>query len=276
MSDFISQLSAPCSRDRALAAATAGRLHSLIAEPLLRDLLLDSSPFVSSRASRISIGEVRFTALEALQKVLLAHGRPMDLGKVVVRKSMAAEEVDGIFATQSESVLLGVASAAEGILQSRVAPDAVHVDVLRKYVTLQLLDLVPYRMEEVDPATYTTRLQEEVRESQLLSERPRPHLRVADRNAPSRVFGFVYRGKRGLVVLDFAEGVGADYAVQILSAVMGPKIQRAIVEDGVTALNPDGTVKVGELIDTSTADPIVVLQSLRIYVEDRYHTQIVE
>jgi hypothetical protein len=182
----------------------------------------------------------------------------MDLGAVVVRKSMPAEDVDTIFATQPESLRLGVALAADGILPSRVAPAPEHADLLRRYVSLQLLDLVPYRVEEVDPTTYTTRLQEEVRESQLVSERPRPHLRVADRRAPDRVFGFVYRGKRGLIVLDFAEGVGSDYAVQILTAAMGPKIQRVIVENGATVLNPDGTVRVGELIDTSTADPIVV------------------
>jgi hypothetical protein len=109
----------------------------------------------------------------------------MDLGAVVVRKSMPAEDVDTIFATQPESLRLGVALAADGILPSRVAPAPEHADLLRRYVSLQLLDLVPYRVEEVDPTTYTTRLQEEVRESQLVSERPRPHLRVSPCTRPS-------------------------------------------------------------------------------------------
>jgi hypothetical protein len=268
MNDFFAALKSPVARIRVEAADELGRLHGILAESQLRDLLVDSSPVVTYRGKRAGIGEVRFTALTALQRILLHHDKPMDLVVVVVRKVMFADDVE-------DDVVRGIAPRVDEILRDRVQPDDEDLALVRPYLVLQCLDRIDYRREPVDPITYATPLQEEVRASQLVSPRPRPHLRVADAANAERVFGYVYRNDRGFYTLDFAEGPGSDRAVWILSAILQSRLNAVVLVDGETARNPDGTAQLGDLLNLRTADPVLALQSLRVYVERRYHTTIV-
>jgi hypothetical protein len=96
-------------------------------------------------------------------------------------------------------------------------------------------------------------------------------LRVADRDDPSRTFGFVYRDANQRWALDFADGVGSADAVETLKAVMRPSLQRARVDDrGETIRNADGTAQFEGTLVLATGDAVAVLQTLRVYLERRF------
>jgi hypothetical protein len=275
MNDFISTLRSPIASIRARAADECGRWHAIVAEDVLRILLNDASPVVTHRGERKGVGEVRFTAVTALQRILLHHKKPIDLGEVTVRKVMFEEEVLQRYCALEERAVIAVTPRVDAILSERVRPDADDESLIRAYVVLQCIDLIEYRKERVDPSTYSTPLQEEVRISQLVSARPRPHLRVADASDPARLFGYVYRNSFGRYVVDFAEGPGSDNAVEKLTRLLDSKVKRVVLEGDRTARNPDGSAQWGEPLDFEHADPLEVLRSLRVFVERYYDATIV-
>ena len=117
MSNFYSDLHSREASTRAAAAREAGAVQALDAEDALRILVNDESPVVLSRGGRIGVGEVRFAALTALQSIFLAHGKPIDLGEVRVRKWMLEDEVLERLAAVSSSDKERVAAQVEATLQ---------------------------------------------------------------------------------------------------------------------------------------------------------------
>lgn len=272
----MSAFSSPSSLTRARAAVEAGALRNVYAEPALRALLEDASPFVVAHGTRMVISEVRFPALEALELVCHRHQKPLELGVVTLRRALPVEEALARAAAISDEARERVRPLVDSALSEKVAPAASDEPALRAYLTLQMLGEIEYQREVVDPATFMTPLQDDVRRTQVAADRPRPHLRVADRNAPSRTFGYVYRDARKRWALDFADGVGAADAVDTLKAVMRPTLQRACVDEtGATVRNADGTARFDGSLVLATGEDLPILQTLRVYLERRFACEIV-
>jgi len=197
----LADLASQSSLTRATTVATVGRGG----EPKLRELLADASPYIIA-GGRIS--EVRFAALEALQHLFYATKRRPDFGVVRVRRPLPIAEATWRATQLSTEERRRVAEAVEHTLRTQVAPAPEHEPALRAYALLQALGRIEYRDDEVDPRTYATALQEEVRMAQVAQPRPRPHLRIADRDDAARTFGYLYRDAREVWALDFAEGIG--------------------------------------------------------------------
>lgn len=261
----------PSSIARARAALQAGEIRNAFAEPKLRALLDDASPFVVAHGTRKVISEVRFTALEALELVCHRHKKELALGPVTVRRAMPVDEALTRAIALADEDRKRVHDLVETALREKVAPAEADELAIRAYLTLQALGAIEYRRELVDPATFMTPLQDDVRRTQTASERPRPHLRVADLADATRTFGFVYRGADQKWALDFADGVGAADAVETLKAVMRPSLQRARVDErGETIRNPDGTAQFEGTLLLAGPDTLAVLQTLRVYLERRF------
>lgn len=202
-----------------LARATAATTVGPAGEAQLRTLLADASPYVYG--AKPVIGEVRFAALEALQTIFYAARRVPDFGPVVVRRPMAVKDADWRAAQLTAEERRRVAETVEETLRMRVAPEPKHEPALRAYALLQALGRIEYRDEAVDPRTYATALQEEVRLAQVTKPRPRPHLRIVDGDDASRTFGYLYRDARGIWAIDFAEGIGPTAARDHVTTVLG-------------------------------------------------------
>ena len=277
---MLEELSSPSSSARARTALQAGELRMQSCEQRLRELLGDASPFVFAHGTKLVIAEVRFTVLEALQTMFHNQKRTPDFGTVTVRKAMPVDEAIERASHLGDHERRRVAEAVEATLRDHVVPAPDDEPALRAYAMLQALGLVEYRHEQVDPHTYSTPLQEEVRRSQLVRARPRPHLRIADLADPTRTFGFVYRDPRKLWAVDFAEGVQSSYvrehAVAVLSSARDGKLHRVRVDaDGRTVRNPDNTGAFEGEVELMGDDLLGVLQTVRAYFEREYTTEIV-
>lgn len=225
MFEFLADLASRSSLKRATAAEAVGPA----AEAKLRALLTDASPYVYG--AKPVIGEVRFAALEALQAIFYAARRVPDFGPVVVRRPMPVEDADWRAGQLSAEERRRVAEAVEQTLRTRIVPTPQHEPALRAYSLLQALGQIEYRDDAVDPRTYATALQEEVRQAQVAKPRPRPHLRIADGDDASRTFGYLYRDARGIWAIDFAEGIGPRAAREHLTNVLS-----ALPDDEVDVL----------------------------------------
>ncbi len=261
----------PSSITRARAAVQAGEIRNAFAEPKLRALLDDASPFVIAHGTRKVISEVRFAALEALQLVCHRHNKDLALGPVTVRRAMPVDEALQRVVAVADVDRERVHELVETSVRERVSPPDDDALAVRAYLTLQALGLIEYTRELVDPRTFMTPTQDDVRRTQTARERPRPHLRVADKADATRTFGFVYRDANHRWAIDFADGVGAADAVETLKAVMRPTLQRARVdESGHTIRNPDGTAQFEGTLVLATGDTVPILQTLRVYLERRF------
>lgn len=277
---MLEQLNSASSLVRASAAMEAGLVCAEACEARLRELLHDHSPFVFAHGAKLVIAEVRFSALDALEAMYFMLGRAPDFGTVTLRKAMPVEEALALAARVDPEERRLVADAVEAALRDKVVPPAEHAEALRAYTLLQALGLVDYRQEIVDARTYSTPLQEEVRRSQLTSERPRPRLRIADRGDPARTFGFVYRDPQKLWAVDFAEGVQAiaarERASAVLSSAREGKLARVRVDpEGQTLREADGTPSFDGEVELVGDDQLGVLRALRAQLERDYATEIV-
>ncbi|MCB9727091.1 MAG: hypothetical protein H6744_03075 [Deltaproteobacteria bacterium] len=200
--------SVAAARANAAAAASRAGAHDLLPE-LERMAREDDAPFVFRWGGTARVGEVRFAAVNAVGRLYARAEAPPALGPVAVRRAMAADEAlrnaEEALAALPDEGRESLLALAQSEVAARCRPDEADRKVVQAYRVLQRLGAVPYQWQELDPRTLTTPLQEAVRASQLVSARPRPHVRVADRGDPDRTLGFVCVGEDGGWAVDFAE-----------------------------------------------------------------------
>ncbi|HEU4328278.1 MAG TPA: hypothetical protein VFS21_34390 [Roseiflexaceae bacterium] len=253
--------------------------------PQLRELLGDTSPFVLDHGGRVFVGEVRARALSALEALYRLGGRKPDFGPLAVRKAMPAGEVAAKAALALGRLDMAersrVLAEAEQILDQRVQPLDTERPLLRDYLILQALDLVDYRLEEVDPLTYLTPLQAEVLASQVQSQRPLPHLRLAAAEAPTTPLGFVYRDIGGRWTLDFREDTYGQQAAAMVQQILRgidrrgvPRVQRTA--DGSPRRNADGSYILNGVVPLDTPAPRELLDNLRLFLPPAYQAILAE
>lgn len=195
-------------RAAAAAAASAAGARDLLPE-LERMAREDDAPFVFRWGGLQRVGEVRFSAVNAVGRFYARLQQASALGPVAVRRAMLGSEARAAAAEVLNALAEGerraLVAAAEGDVEACCGPAEAERDVVLAYRVLQRSGQVAYEWQELDPRTCTTPLQEAVRASQLTSARPRPHVRIADRADPARTLGFVCTGSEGGWEIDFAE-----------------------------------------------------------------------
>lgn len=267
-------LSSPVAADRAEGAALVGEQGLGTLVPRVRALLGDDAPYTFPHGPRAMIGEVRSAALVALQAIYRRARRAPDFGPVTVRRAMPADEAIGAAAGLPAAAW----AAADTRLAERVRPDPADREAARAYAALQAAGKVDYRVEEVDPRDWLTPLQREVSASQLQSQRPRPHLRVATAARPDETAGFVYReGTRW--VFDFAEGAPNQRARaffrEILRADRAGMSRPARDAQGRPRRNADGSLVLDGTIPLDTPDPTPVLSALAAFAAPEWYAELV-
>ncbi len=277
-------LSASSSRTRADAASQAAATEAFEVLDALRALLTDDAPFTFRHGGATHVSEVRMRALEALEQLYRAGGRPAEeLGRVKVRKAMAAEEAVRLAQEALEPLddarRQEVAARASAFLDERVLPTDDEREALLAYRILQELGRVAYREEAVDPASYLTPTQREVAFSQLARERPRPHLCVL--SATGDLLGYVWREPGGRWVLDFAPVPAAADAVRLTHTVLGGLdpggVPRVAHDDaGRPRRDEDGGFVLDGAIPLDVADPRELLRSLAAFLTDPFTALVVE
>lgn len=273
-------LESPRAEDRVAgldAVAEAGAGEHL---PRVVRMLGDDAPYVFRHGPRRMIAEVRTRALVTLEKLYALTRRRPDFGPVLVRKAMPVESAE----RRAREALAALDTAAQAEVESRAADHLFHHvrprpedhATLLAYRVLQELGQVPYLREEVDPITYRTPLQAAVEQSQLQSDRPRPHLRVRDPRGET--LGFVYRTSDGRLALDFSEGREAEEAMRWIRRVLSieprglPRVRHA---DDTPVTNPDGSFALDGVVPLNTAEPADLLRSLRAFVAKMYPAELV-
>lgn len=274
------QLAAPSSLARVDAADQVGgeALYELL--PELEQLLHDDAPYLFQHGEHAMISEVRARALSALERMYRRSGRRPDFGQLSVRKGMAAVEAhsraaEGLArcsAAEQERLLRRV----DEFLITRVNPEPAEREALRDYRVLQELGLIEYRHETVDPVTYLTPLQEEVRLSQVRGQRPCPYLRVASLVDRKRTLGFVYRDVQSRQwAIDFAEcdeaEEAADWVREMMTLDPGgvPRVQRD--RQGQPLRDAEGGLLYDGVIPLETRDEVALLQCIHSLISERYH-----
>lgn len=273
------QLGAASSLARVDGADRAGEaFHELL--PELEALLRDDAPYLFQHGEHAMISEVRLRALAALERIYRRSGRRPDFGTLSVRKGMSATEAHRraaeALAECSVAEQAQLLARVDAFLITRVNPTAAEREALRDYRVLQELGLVEYRHEAVDPETYLTPLQEEVRLSQMRGQRPCPYLRVASLGNPGRTLGFVYRDVQSRQwAIDFAEcdeaEEAADWVREMMTLDPGgvPRVQRD--RHGKPLLDEEGGLRYDGVIPLETRDEVALLQSIHSLISERYH-----
>lgn len=276
-------LDSPQAHQRAAAAMEAGGAGAMDLLPRLREMMReDRAPFVITRAEAL-VAEVRFAALSAVEALYGNRGLTPDFGPVPVRKAMNAEEARQqsreAMSEQSPAQAADVRARVSAFIDARVKPLAQFREAIYAYCTLQELGHVSYRREEVDPQTYMTPTQEEIRRSQLQSPRPLPHVRVASRYDPSRTLGFVYRDDDGQWSLDFTEGFEAanaeSRAIGALTMERKSLPRVKFRDSGEPIRSTDGSFVLDGSIDKKTGDPNELSRSLAAFIGRHFFAEAV-
>jgi hypothetical protein len=245
----------------------------------LAPLLADDAPVVHRHGGRDVVTEVRAAALVALQDRFRRAGRAWDLGPVTVRKGMPAEDAVRAagyrLATLDEARRSEVQAAVDRALTERVQPPDPDREATRAYLVLQQLGAVPYEVQEVDRDLLTP-LQREVHGSQMVSERPRPHLRCDGDQGP---VGYVWRDERGRWALDFDESpLGREIRAQVerWRTVERGGVPRVVYgEDDRPVLGPSGSLTLAGVVKDDTDQPLEWLRSVGAFLGRKYRCEVV-
>jgi hypothetical protein len=281
---FRAQLTSPSSQERAQAARAAGEAGALDLDGALRALLADTSPYLVEHAGTVRIAEVRMAALAGLQAMAAVHNRPLALdAPLQVRRALPAAEAEQRAAECMARLpawrQVSVQQQAEQEVMELVQPRPGEEGPLVAYRVLQVLGEVPYRTEQIDPATGLTPLQLEIRQSQLSSERPRPHLRFATKGAPNATLGYLLATGGGRYALDFAEDPPAravEQEVEWTLTRLDPSGVPAVRCDsaGEPVRAPDGSFVLDGTLDLTSAPPLDVLRSVRAFALRVAHVEL--
>ncbi len=203
----LSGLDAPAAHQRLRALQEIGAQLHFAAVPRLQSMLADDAPVVA-RARRPIVFEVGMFALTVLQRLYRAAGRQADFGPVRVAKAANLVDVEGLaefaLGELTPERRTDVVARAEQDVADLIRPPAEDVKPVLAYRILQLLGRIDSRVEDLDPDTCLTPLQEEIFASQVASERPRPCIRIRTLGA-DRTVGWVFRDPRGEWVVDVSD-----------------------------------------------------------------------
>lgn len=274
----LGQLGSPSSATRASVAHEMAEEYVGEAMDGLRELLSDDAPFAFRHGDELMVAEVRAAALNALQLMYKQTQRPPDFGVVEVRKAMSADEVRAaIDAVRDADEIARVATQADEFVTKHVVPNNKdEEEVLVAYRILQELGLVEYRREEVDPKTYMTPLQAEVSASQLVSQRPTPHVRFTS-SSDQRLLGYYYP-QDGRWLIDFAEDAEANDVQRYLRSILTvekngvPKVVKNL--DGSPKTSADGSF-VLDGVASFDGDPLDVLFSVSAFLATKANAHVV-
>lgn len=243
---------------------------------LLAPLLADDAPVIRHHAGRPMLVEVRATALVALQDRYRSTRRPWDLGPVLVRAAMSADEAERRCASLPEPRRSAVLAEADELLDRQVRPPEADRAACRAYVALQRAGEVRHERQEVAADTWLTPLQAEVHRSQMQSERPTPHVRF---DGPGGPVGYLYRRDRSWVLdLDespLAREIGG--LVREWQRAGRGGVPRVLFDGDVPRRHPSGQ---GLLLDgtipTDTEAPLDYLRSVAAFVGQRHPAFVVD
>lgn len=277
---YFAFLESPCAEDRleGIRRVDADALQEAV--PRLVPLLADDAPFAFSWGERVLVGEVRFAALDTVEKLFRLGGRRLDFGAVLVRRAMPDTEIRTRLAQARHPApeVRAAESRVDVFLDQRVRPPQAHRDLLRSYRLLQELGEVDYRLEDVDPVLFLTPLQREVMDSQTVRPRPRPHLAVR-LGPPSRLLlGYLHR-EEGTWKIDFADNhlgrEAADDVREILTGLDRAGVPRVVCDPmGEARRNPDGSLVLAGTTPLDTPHPGEILASVRAFLQGRYQAEL--
>lgn len=175
--------------------------------PRIAEMLADDAPVVS-RGERPIVFQMRMHALTVLQHLCRVGNIALDVGPVRVTRGMPVTEVEA----RAFEALDGLPADARRELLSKIDKDiGEHVrppdgdkDVVRAYRVLQYLDMIPYEVQEVDPKTLLTPLQEQLFASQVKSEPAGMRLRIGTAE-PERTLGWVTPAPDGRLLINVSD-----------------------------------------------------------------------
>ncbi|WP_327586283.1 hypothetical protein OHA25_04080 [Nonomuraea sp. NBC_00507] len=245
-------------------------------------LLDDDAPVVRVHGGRRFLVEVRAAALVALQDSYRRRQSGWNLGAVRVRRAMPVDEAMGRVEASLDELdpqrRQEVLALAENALRERVDPPlSEDAPACRAYLVLLQLGQVYYHEQHVDPQTLLTPLQEEIHAGQMVSQRPRPHVRFDDPHR--RVVGYLYRTD-GRWVLDMDESPHAGQVtnmVQFWRRLSRGGVPRLVLDqNGVARGHPSGQGLLTEgIVPHDTDEPLEYLRSVAAFVAQRHAAELV-
>jgi len=245
-----------------------------------KELLQDDAPVIWGGGTLIS--EIRMFALAGLQRLKYAARSRLELAPVAVMRPWRVTDVrakfEQVFTNLSESQRQATLQRVNEVMEQRVQPFAEQADDVRAYCVLQTLGLVTYQWQRPDPQTTLTPLQEEMCAEQVATPRPPPCLRVALRDSPDKILGWIYRNPANRIwPRDFSDQPAGDEAGEALSRIMtlGTKGIPHVRHDasGRPVRSADRTFVIDGDLDPDTGDVIECLRSIAALLNE-YATEL--
>ena len=249
------------------------------AVPKLVAMLDDDAPVIGPEAA----GEVRLLALAALQRLCWMAKKPLDLPPVLVRATWPLGEMRAAYASAVSGLPAAEYAAlharADDFMARRVKPSPHTEADARSYRVLQELGKVHYQRQAVDRESLLTPLQAELYARQVSSPPPPPRLRVALREPPHSVIGWIhFDGERRRWTSIFSEHPARpDAEVILLEAmpVQGGVIRRVVHDErGQPVLDAKGNLVIDGEIPLDTGAPVDILRSYAAFLGRRFATDL--
>lgn len=279
MNRDLAALDSPAVHDRVQGIAGVVGQGRQDAAPKLVELLDDDAPVVGAD----DVGEVRQLALAGLQRLHWMARKPLEIGAVLVRPTWPLADMRAAHARAvaelSETERAAVHARADEFLARRVKPSAQTAGDARAYRVLQELGRVAYHRQAVDPVSLLTPLQEELYAAQVASPPPPPRVRVALRERPGTVIGWIHfdRG-RGRWTSTFSEHPARPDAESLLLEalpVQGGVIRRVVHDErGQPVRGPDGNLVIDGVLPLDGSDQLAVLRCYAAFLGKRFAAEV--
>ena len=251
---YLVRLTSPSSQER---IDGVSEIAAELKYDLKRDLigmLTDDAPYLFQHGEKVMVAEVRAQVLAALERMYRRASSKPDFGPVLVTRALKKEDVfllsEGALNQKTDAEQKALLSEARQWVQAHVQPAKKDLLLTICYRVLQLLSLIPYKREEVDPVTFPTPTQEEIRISQTVRQET----------------------PKGAWVFDFAECDEACQADEWLRRAMDfskkgvPKIARD--RHGEPIRQKNLAWKHDGIVPFNTDKPVDLLSSLEIQLRD--------
>lgn len=254
--------------------------------PYVRPLLDDDGPYAFSNGGTDFVTEVRATALEVLEELYRIARQAPDCGPVKARKPMPAVEAiargEAALARLTPDERAAVTTRVEAYMTQRYGFRPNEAAAIVGYRTLQELGLIEYRFETIDPKSYRTPVQQEIIDAQTAMTRPRPHLRVAHKDAPENTLGWLYRDPAGRGwKVDFSDDREAADVADWVRRVLHDLDQRGVPRvkrdaSGAPMVNADSSFVLDGTIALDTTDTVALLRNVQLFVAVEAFAEVVE
>jgi hypothetical protein len=172
-----------------------------------------------------------------------------------------------------------VRAMAEAFVDERVRCVASEREAAIAYRVLAELGELPTRRELVDPKTYRTDVQKEHARACAPTLKPPPFLRIAERDAPELIVGWLFRGERGWTVEvseRFDPADVASFFEEILGGLDPAGVPRVVHEGGVPRHAADGSLVLDGVVRLEDGDPLELVRSAAAFAAGTFHGTVVE